>query len=51
MQSYFGGLGAFAVQGGVADLIILSCLDITGPWHYTSLSIVIELQQIFGVVL
>lgn len=51
MQSHFGGLGAFAMQIGVVDLIILSCLDITRPSHYISLSIIIELQQIFGAVL
>lgn len=51
MQSYFGGQGAFAVQVGVGDLIIHSCLDITRPRHYTSLFIIIELQQIFCAVL
>lgn len=51
MQSYFCGLGAFAVQVGVADLIILSCLDITRPSHCTSLFIITKLQQIFGAVL
>lgn len=39
------------MQVGVADLIFLSCLDITRPSHYTSLPIIIELQEIFGVVL
>lgn len=51
MQGYFGGLAAFAVWVGIADLTALSCLNTTRPLYYTAVSITAELQQIFGAVL